>query len=304
MHQMNSLAGVDLNLLTVLEALLAERHVSRAALRLNRSQPAVSHALARLRLLLDDPLLVRHGGGLEPTARALEIQPHLHEALERMRHLLAPSGFDPARERRSFRLAMSDYGTATVLPKLMPLLRAEAPGSDLLVTQASREAMELQIRDGELDLAFGVFFDLPREIASHLLFVDRYVCLADREGLPASGRLDLDAYLARPHALVALRGDIANEIDLTLAALGHRRRICLTLPHWGVAPRLIAGTDIVLTVAGGILPPDIADRGFGLFEPPFASPAVTFSQIWHSRRQGDPAHQWLRERIAGFFREG
>lgn len=96
---MNSLAGIDLNLLVVLDALLAERHVSRAALRLNKSQPAVSHALARLRHLFDDPLLVRHGGRLEPTLRALEIAPQLTDAMGRMRSLLTPAGFDPATER-------------------------------------------------------------------------------------------------------------------------------------------------------------------------------------------------------------
>ncbi|PRH88016.1 LysR family transcriptional regulator [Labrys okinawensis] len=301
---MNNLAGIDLNLLTVLEALLAERHVSRAALRLNRSQPAVSHALARLRLLFDDPLLVRQGGGLGPTARALEIQPHLGEALDRMRHLLAPAGFDPSSERRTFRLAMSDYGAAVLLPKLVPLLRTEAPHSDLLVTQASREAMEAQILDGEIDLALAVFPDLGKQLARSLLFEDRYVCLADAAGQPPSGGLDLAAYLARPHALVALRADVENEIDRALVALGHRRRICLTLPHWGVAPRLISGTNIILTVARGILPPSIEADGLRLFEPPFALPPVPFTQIWHPRRQGDPAHQWLRERIGGFFRAG
>ena len=302
MHYMNNLAGIDLNLLTVLEALLAERHVSRAALRLNKSQPAVSHALARLRLLLDDPLLMRQGGSLKPTARALEIQPHLGEALDRMRHLLAPAGFDPSSERRTFRLAMSDYGAAVLLPGLVPLLRTEAPRSDLLVTQAGREAMAAQILDGEIDLAFGVFPDLGERLTRDVLFEDRYVCLADATVLPPGDRLDLASYLARPHALVALRADVENEIDRTLAVLGHKRRICLTLPHWGMAPRLIAGTDIVLTVARNILPPANEAGGLRLFEVPFTLPAVPFTQIWHPRRQGDPAHQWLRQRITGFFR--
>lgn len=301
---MNNLAGIDLNLLTVLDALLAERHVSRAALRLNKSQPAVSHALARLRLLLDDPLLVRQGGSLKPTARALEIQPHLTEALDRMRHLLAPAGFAPSRERRTFRLAMSDYGASVLLPKLVPLLRTEAPHSDLLVTQTGREAMAAQVLDGEIDLAFGVFPDLGEWLARSLLFEDRYACLADAAVLPPGDRLDLASYLARPHALVALRADVENEIDRTLAALGHKRRICLALPHWGVAPRLIAGTDIILTVARGMLPPAIEADGLRLFEPPFTLPVVPFTQIWHPRRQGDPAHQWLRERIAGFYGQG
>ncbi|UDL89910.1 LysR family transcriptional regulator [Mesorhizobium sp. PAMC28654] len=292
---MNSLSGVDLNLLVVLEALLAERHVSRAATRLNKSQPAVSHALARLRHLLDDPLLVRRPGGLEPTARAMEIAPALAEALDRMRHLLAPAGFDAATERRTFRLAMSDYGAAVMLPALLPLIRAQAPHVDLVVSQASREVMISQIVDGEIDLAFGVFPGLDRSVRSQRLFDERFACLADAAGLGGRQTMDLAAYLERPHALVDLRADRPGEVDTALAELGHKRRLCLIIPHWGVAPRLIAGTDLVLTVASRILP--APGNGLCIFAPPFEIPAFQFTQIWHKRRDGDPAHQWLRSRI-------
>lgn len=292
---MNSLAGVDLNLLVVLEALLAERHVSRAASRLNKSQPAVSHALARLRHLLDDPLLVRRPGGLEPTARAMEIAPALAEALDRMRHLLAPAGFDAATERRTFRLAMSDYGAAVILPALLPLMRAQAPHVDIVVSQASREVMVSQVVDGEIDLAFGVFPGLDRSVRSQRLFDERFACLADAASLGGRQTMDLVAYLERPHALVDLRADRPSEVDTALAELGHRRRLCLIIPHWGVASHLIAGTDLVLTVASRILPAQ--GNGLCVFAPPFEIPAFQFTQIWHKRRDGDPAHQWLRSRI-------
>ena len=292
MHEMNNLTGIDLNLLVVLEALLAERHVSRAALRLNRSQPAVSHALARLRHLLDDSLLVRRQGGLEPTARAMEIAPALTEALDRMRRLLAPAGFDPATERRAFRLAMSDYGAAVILSALLPLMRARAPHVDLVVSQASREVMVSQIVDGEIDLAFGVFPGLDRSVRSHRLFDERFACLADAASLGGKKTMDLATYLGRPHALVDLRAERQSEVDKALAELGHKRRLCLVIPHWGVAPRLIAGTDLVLTVASRILP--APGKGLCVFAPPFEIPAFQFTQIWHERRDGDPAHEWLR----------
>ena len=160
---MNNLGGIDLNLLVVLDALLAERHVSRAALRLNKSQPAVSHALARLRTLFDDPLLVRHGGQLELTVRALEIAPQLAGALAHMRQLMGSQPFDPRRERRAFRLAMSDYAALVLLPRLMAVLRRQAPYVDLIVSQASREVMMSQVVDGEIDLALGVFPTLAEE---------------------------------------------------------------------------------------------------------------------------------------------
>lgn len=297
MHRMNSLSGIDLNLLVVLEALLAERHVSRAAIRLNRSQPAVSHALARLRHLLDDPLLVRHGGGLQPTARAMEIAPLLADALDRMRRLLVPAGFDPATERRTFRLAMSDYGATVILPRLLPALRTQAPGIDLEISQSSREAMTVQVMDGEIDLAFGVFPTLERSMRALRLFDERYACLADDASLGGAVSMDLAAYLARPHALVALRADVESEVDSALAAIGHKRRVALLLPHWGAAAGLIAGTDLVLTVARRILPPSVEANGLAVFEPPFAIPVFGFEQIWHRRRDSDAAHQWLRETI-------
>jgi DNA-binding transcriptional LysR family regulator len=116
MHQMNDLRRIDLNLLVILDALLSEQHVTRAAERLHLSQPAVSHALARLRDLLGDPLLVRAGSNLVPTARALELVSPLAEVLAQVQSLLAPNTFDPANTRRTFRVAMSDYGAASSCP--------------------------------------------------------------------------------------------------------------------------------------------------------------------------------------------
>lgn len=295
---MNSLGAIDLNLLVVLDALLAERHVSRAAIRLNKSQPAVSHALARLRTLFDDPLLVRHGGQLEPTARALEIAPRLAEALVHMRRLMGPPEFDPGRESHVFRLAMSDYAALVLLPRLMAALRRQAPNVDLVVSQASREVMMSQAVDGEIDLALGVFPVLAENLRTSLLFEEHFACLADRASLGGERTMDLRAYLARPHILVSLRGDAGNEIDLALAAAGHKRRIALALPHWSAAPGIVVGTDLVLTVARRILPCGAEAGSLILFDPPVAIPPFAFRQIWHRRRDGDPAHRWLRDLIS------
>lgn len=303
MHQMNTLRGIDLNLLVVLDALLAERHVSRAAVRLNMSQPAVSHALARLRHLFDDPLLIRRDGRFVLSARARALAPALAEALRQVREVLGPSPFDPARESRTFRLAMSDYGSEVVLPGLVAAVRAQAPGIVLAVRQASRNAMLQQVMDGECDLALGVFPRLPDHVESAVLFMENFACLADRRGLAresaAEGKgLDLDAYLARPHLLVAMSDGAGSEIDAALQAAGHVRRVVLTVPHWGIAPRLIAGTDLVLTVARKGLVAVAHDPTLEVFSPPFAIPPFPFVQVWHQRRGADPAHQWLRAAVA------
>lgn len=297
MHDTNTLRGVDLNLLVILDALLIERHVSRTAARLNMSQPAVSHALGRLRHLFDDPLLIRRDGRLVPSAKALEIAPALTDALRQVRDVLGPRGFDPAGEKRTFRLAMSDYGSAVLLPGLVRKLRLEAPGIDLTITQSGREAMLGRVLEGDCDLALGVFPDLPARVEAQVLFVERFACLADRETLGGRDHLDIAAYLRRPHMLVAME-DGSTEIEAALGATGHVRRIAVTLPHWGTAPRLIVGTDLLLTVARRTLAPQQHDPAFAVFEPPFPIPPFRFVQVWHERRSGDPAHLWLRTALA------
>ncbi|WP_170931582.1 MULTISPECIES: LysR family transcriptional regulator [unclassified Pseudomonas] len=296
MHQMNDLRRIDLNLLVILDALLGEQHVTRAAERLHLSQPAVSHALARLRDLLGDPLLVRAGSGLVPTARALELVAPLAEALAQVQSLLAPNTFDPASARRTFRLAMSDYGAAIILPGLIRTLRAEAPGIDLQISHASREGMVEGLLNGDIDLAAGVLPELPGELCSTPLFEERYVCLLDRQSLPAEGVLDLPTYLSRPHVLLEMRGSGTPEIERTLTALRERRRVAISLPHWSVAPQFISGTDLILTVASRTLK-DVDDDSLIVVPPPFEIAPFTFVSAWHKRRGGDQALNWLNRRI-------
>ena len=296
MHQMNDLRRVDLNLLVILDALLSEQHVTRAAERLHLSQPAVSHALARLRDLLGDPLLVRAGSGLVATPRALELIGPLAEALAQVQALLAPNAFDPGTAQRTFRLAMSDYGAAIVLPELVRTLRREAPGIDLQISHGSREGMLDAVLNGDIDLAAGVFPELPNELRSTPLFEERYVCLVDRASLGADGVLDLPTYLARPHVLLEMRGSGTPEIERALTALRERRRVAVSLPHWSVAPEFIRGTDLILTVAYRAVR-DIDERTLMVVPPPFPIPPFTFVLAWHKRRGGDQALNWLNGRI-------
>lgn len=292
---MNRLRRIDLNLMVTLHALLTEKHISRAALRLNRSQPAVSHALAHLRGIFDDPLLVRRGGKLELTSRARELERPLTDALSQLGALLDPQTFDPARTRRVFRLAMSDYGARVVLPGLVRLLRTHARGVDLLVSQASRESMMTGVIDGEIDLALGVFPTLLPELHRETLFTESFACLADVATVPPSGEMELKDWLARPHALVAVHVGADNEIDRSLAAMGLQRHVGVLLPHWGVASDLIAGTDLILTVASRSLGQAERDPRLRVFKPPFSIQPFDFEQIWHPRRDIDPGHRWLRQ---------
>ena len=295
---MNNLRAVDLNLLVILEALLSERHLSRAAERLHMSQPAVSHALARLRHLLGDPLLLRGKGGFQPTARALALARPLAEALQSVRCVLGGAVFEAATAQRVFRLAMSDYGAALVLPALLRRLRVEAPGIDLAISYASRPAVMAGVQDGELDLALGVFPQLPEQLHRETLFEETFVCALDPASLGPGASLRLDSYLARPHVLVASNeAGMAAEVDAALAQLGQARRIAVRLPHWTVASEILMGTDLILTVARRAVQGNLA-QGLALYSPPFAIAPFRFETIRHRRTDGDAGIAWLRAAIA------
>ena len=294
---MDELRKIDLNLLLALHALLSEKHVTRAALRLHRSQPAVSHALAQLRKHFDDPLLVRQGSSMALTTRAQALAQPLQDALGNLNNLLTAPQFEPAMAQRRFRLSLSDYSSRIILPPLLRHLRQVAPGIDLAVSQASRETMLAQLLDGELDLAMGLFPDLPQDITAQPLFADSFISVADRQVLPTSGGLALDDWLARPHVLMAMRPDAFDEIERVLAAQGLRRRIALALPHWSAAVEVLAGTDLVLTVASRAVGSLRQHPTLRQFTPPLAIPSFDYQQAWHSRKDSDPGHRWLRETL-------
>lgn len=293
---MNNLRRIDANLLITLRALLLEKHISRAAARLHKSQPAVSHALAHLRKIFDDPLLVRHGGKLELSCKARELLPPLSAALEQLEGLLGLPDFDPMQTQKTFRLAMSDYGAQVILPALVQKLRALAPGIKLSVTQASRDAMLAGVNDGETDIALGVFPTLTVEdLRHHVLFTEAFSSVADAASIPANGGLPLTSWLARPHIAVNMHPGTENEVDLALRGAGLSRNIMVSLPHWSVANELICGTDLILTVARRNLK-NLNPR-LRTFEPPVVIEPFEFLQVWHKRRDDDPAHQWLRQLI-------
>ena len=299
MHDTNGFLPSDLNLLLVLEALLEERHVSRAAMRLNRSQPAVSHALERLRDIFGDPLLVRGEGGLQPTARALQLAEPLAEALALLRSMVNPPTFDIGQCSRHFRLSLSDYGTAILLPHLVTRLRKAAPLIDLSIVSYGRERALAALVDGEIDLAVGVYPKLPTaghgDLRSDLLFQETFACLFDGSGEPAV--LSIETYLARPHVRVTVALEDDSEVDEALARLGHKRRIAIQIPHWSAAPALVRGTDLVLTAAKrSIENPE--KGGLQCSELPFRLAGFPFVQTWHRRREKDAPHRWLRKEIA------
>lgn len=290
------LSSLDLNLLPVLDALLRERHLTRAATQLGLSQSAASHVLGRLRRALGDPLFVRAPTGLVPTERALSLEQPLRAALAALSGSLAtPAPFDPSTARRSFALATTDYGAYVVLPALMERLTREAPGVDVWVRPVSDAPVE-QLARGEVD---AVLSPLGRERPSALharkLFDERFVGIARRDH-PAlrGGAMSLAAWSAAPHVFIAPRGRPGGVVDSALAKVGRSRRVALSVPQFLIAPHVVTRSDLV-GVLGARLAESLAESlGLQLFAPPVRLPTFAIHLVWHARSNLDPAQKWFR----------
>lgn len=297
--QPSHISGIDLNLAVVLHALLVERSVSRAARRVGLSQSATSHALARLREVLGDPLVIRTRHGVTPTPRAEAMLEPLGAALGTLeRTLLAPPGFEAATAVRRFRVAATDYAELLLLPPLVGELARRAPGLDVWLRPMSDDAL-VGLRRGELDLVIGVFGarELEPGLRSGALLTDRLVSVV-RTGHPLTrGRLTPARFAAARHALVAPRGSPGGPLDEALAARGLHRRIAVMLPHFVVAPHVVAGTDLVLTLAARLARTFVGLLPLRILEPPVPLPAVRLVMVWADRHDADPAHRWFRERL-------
>lgn len=296
---MNNLRRLDVNQLVTLLVLLRERHVSRAAEALYKSQPAVSHTLNQLRELFQDPLLVRRQGQYQLTSKAESLYRPLAQALEQLDYLITQQDFQPALCHRRFNIALSDYGAAIIAQPLTHYLRLHAPDVDLKIWHCSREEMQNKLLEGSLDLAFGVFNALDNTLRAQSVFQDKMVSVADKSICP-NGTMELNEWLSYPHVAVSMKPFDTNEVDLQLKRLNQHRRVAITVPYWQVAPQLIVGTDLILTIAQKIFSQKI-DEHCVIFEPPIAISPLDFQMIWHERSDADNALNWLREIIVSLL---
>ncbi len=292
------LEHVDLNLLVALDALLRERHVTRAATRIGLTQPAMSQALARLRTMLGDPLLVRTPRGMLPTARAEAMRVPLAEALDAVtRAIEKPGAFDPKKTTRRFRIATGDYIELVLLPKLLARLATEAPGADLCVTYHGTTTVG-DLEDGKVDLAIVPGVPKTAGFYAQKLIDETFVCVVRRDHPLVKKRLTLDTYIELPHLLVAPRGQAGSFVDTVLARLGKRRRVAVEVPHFLVTPHLLQETDLVVTLAARVARAFETKFDLRIFPAPLDLDGFSMSLVWHERLHGDPAHAWLRGEVA------
>lgn len=295
-----NLGRLDLKLLVAFDALLAEGSVTRAAERVGIGQPAMSHALARLRRLLKDELFVRAPDGVKPTPRALALAEPIRVALTAIQDtLLQGQDFDPAAAERTFVLGMPDSVEVALLPRLLAHLEAEAPKVRLRVRTFDRFEVPEQLDRDRLHLAVsGLLTEGAVHHKRRRLYGIEYLCLYDPERLPLAAPLTLEDYVAVPHVLGSLRGDAHGVVDDALAPLGLRRTVAVTTPHFAAVPFILKGARLLSTVpqpAARIF----AERfGLAASPVPVALPGVDVSMLWHASYDHDPAHRWLRGTVA------
>lgn len=293
-------SGRDLNLLVVFRALMHERSVSAASRRLGLSQPAVSHALGRLRREFGDELLVRAGRGMTPTPMALRLFPAIDASLRALEDSWSdPGHFDPLKADLRFVIAATDYFETLVLPTLVPKLCREAPNVTLVCRPLAGRLPIEPLEQGSVDLAVGGFFgELPPGAYARDLWDDDYACLlradhpAQREGL------DLATYLSLDHVLVSLHGDLHGVVDRALAAQGLTRRVTAGVSGFHTPAAIVRHSDCVVTLPSRIARALARSEGLCVLPVPLEVEGFTLRAVWHARTHDSRAHRWIREQIA------
>ena len=300
---------LDLNLLRVFDEVMAERSLTRAARNLSLTQPAVSNAMRRLRETLGDDLVQRHGQGMAPTPRALAIWPAVRDALRQLQASLAPDDFLPARATTRFVLAMADATAAELLPGLVDILERQAPGVSIRVVPLTTRDPRPMLDSEACDLAVGHFPSVVPDLTAKVqngetmpFFFERlydgdYVCVMRERHHLAEGSLSLNAFCAARHLLVSFSGQPYGFIDESLAALGRRRRVVLTVNQFSTAGWVAAHSDLLTVLPQHFVRLNGMGAGLAVRPLPFAVSPVHVDSLWHRRSDRHSAQIWLRQAL-------
>ncbi|VWC43167.1 LysR family transcriptional regulator [Burkholderia lata] len=295
------LTRFDLNLLVVLEALWAERHVGRAAAKLHLSQSATSHALSRLRTAFDDQLFIRNPRGIEPTPLAVELMPQVAAVLESVRLVVSPRGaFDPGRFQGMLSVAATDHAVLTIIGPVLARIQAAAPNAVLKLRPADSESALRMLDSGELDIVLGAgsFFQVPQRFECQIVHKERFVGIA-RKGHPALVKrgnklhMDLDDFVRLPHILVSPRGDARGAVDDALESLGRTRKVSATCPSFLAVPFMVGASESIAVVAERVALRLQDTAQISLFELPLALPTWEVLVIRARGRANEPVVQWI-----------
>lgn len=298
------MSELDLNLLSVMVALEEQRSVSGAALKVGKSQPAVSAALAKLRIFFDDPLFLRTGNMMQPTPRAAAVVKSARSVLDRIgTEIIAPPEFDPGASDRAIKLALSDVGEVVFLPTILKSLRELMPKA--AVRSVSLPAAEIQheLENGRVDLAIGYFPDLLKgNFFQQTLFTDSFATLIRADHPIAASKLTIKQFMQLEHAVVRVESRTEEVIERYLSRKKIRRCVVLTTPHFASAPLIVAQSDLI-----AIVPEPLAHYFAGIsadlrvVELPFDLPRIEMKQFWHRKFHHDARNRWLRTLVYKLF---
>ncbi len=289
---------IDLNLLRVFDAVYHTRNVSRAAQVLGLTQPAVSHGLTRLRLLLRDPLFVRSGGGVQPTPKASQLAGPIQQGLASLQTALSDSfRFDPAESRRTFRLHLTDIGESSFMPPLVAALRARAPQVRIESFQLEPTDIVPALDDGRIDVALG-FLPLIHDTEKERLINDRYIVLVRADHPLAGRRLGVKNLAQLEYIMVRQHTDTLR----ILALLKLEDRVRMVTPHFLAAPGIVRETDLAVIMPRNIAEGFARNGGYVMLEPNLPLQDFEVSVHWSRRTEHDPAGRWLRQLIIELFR--
>jgi DNA-binding transcriptional LysR family regulator len=284
---------LDFNLLKALDALLDERSVTRAAERLNLTQPAVSGMLTRLRDSFDDPLFVRAQRGIVPTLRAQQLAVPVKQLLSDIEHILQPQAFDPITASMTLTIASTDYALRAVVVPFLSALRVQAPSIRVAVQPVDNQNLLSQLDRGDVDWALVTPDSTAAGLHAAKLFDERYVCVMRADHPDAVGEtLALDRFCALDHALVSSSGGAFQGVtDQALARIGRSRRVTVSVSSFLVLPEILMASDLI-----AVVPRRLATKSNGLImlEPPVDIPGFSKTVAWHERTHHDPGHKWLR----------
>jgi DNA-binding transcriptional LysR family regulator len=300
------LKKVDLNLLVSFHAMVEHRGVTRAGEAIGLSQPAMSAALSRLRLLFDDALFVKAGAEMKPTARALELADPVRRVINAIRsEILQRSGFDPATAERGFTIITPDIGEINLLPRLLARFSQVAPMAQLRTVSMARPTAAEALESGNTELAIGFFPDLQRAaVFQQKLFDAPHVCILRRDHPSLGQKITLKQYLAATHAVVRPSDGREHVFEQFMQQRGLRRKVLVELAHFMSLLPVIESSDLIATV-----PRDLADvcARYGnvrIVEVPLKAPVIAVHQFWHRRFHKDPANVWLRNLVHSLFTPG
>lgn len=297
---------LDLNLLRVFDAVMSEGSLTRAAQVLAITQPAASHALKRLHEAVGEALFVRNAFGMTPTPKAEALWPQVRAALGALQLALAPGEFDPQTQAVTFRLAMTDATAALLAAPLVAVIEQEQALCNLRVLPLTTHEPRRLIQQGEVDLALGQF---PETITALLaagrdatlrharLYDTRYVCVMRRDHPLAERALTLDAYCDAHHLLASSTGRAQGYVDQALTRLGRTRRVVMSVNQFYTAGRVVTQSDLLTVLPLAFLPATGHKDELLVRELPFELGPMQVSMVWHMRRDAEPAHRWLRERV-------